>query len=98
MNFRNIIFYVSLFFIFILGIYVIYFIRSDSYKCMNNTPVYMIDLLQKANDAKVICTCSVLKSTNQMSVLLDENGFHLLNENTSEQNLRINFSGLNRNN
>lgn len=57
-----------------LSIYAIWWIRSESYQCMNNSYVYGIKLLEKANNAPVTAIYTVNKP-NSASVILTKEGF-----------------------
>jgi len=74
MNLKNIAFWFMLIIVIALSIYVLYWTKTESFKCVNNPGIYMIDNLEKSNLADVTCTCSVLKE-NGMSVLLTNKGF-----------------------
>ena len=76
-NYKDIAYWIVLLFIIALGIYVIVYIKTESFQCMNNPYTYSIKLLEKANNATVNCMCTVLKD-NPTSVILTRDGFKTL--------------------
>ena len=56
-----------------LCIYLIYYVNSESYQCMNNTPKYMIKNMEKGNYANVTCMC-YSDRINSARVIIDNNG------------------------
>lgn len=60
-----------------LGIYLVIWMRTESYQCLSNPYTYSIGLLEKANNADVTCICKPNKKDG-LSVILDRNGFRKL--------------------
>lgn len=81
-------------FVFILGFYVIHWIKSESYKCLSNTPSYFMENLENSNKANVSCLCTVDKSPS-VTVLLTDKGFEPLKTTiTEEEYPEINYSAI----
>jgi hypothetical protein len=94
MNLRNIIAWAIIIGIVGLGIYLLWYINTESFKCMSNPYIYSIKLLEKANNAEVICVCSANK-LNAVSVLLTRNGFENMKiESIQTAVPKLNFSFL----
>lgn len=81
-NWRTIAFYFMIFIIVILSIYLFFFIRSESYQCINNSAKYFIDKVDKANAGTTHCSCFVLRNGSSTQFTLDSNGIQLENINT----------------
>lgn len=75
MNIKNIAFWVMIFLIIGLAIYLIFFIKSESYKCMNNPLVYGVNQF-KTNQGEFTCICS---APNTERILVTKNNISLLN-------------------
>ena len=76
-----------------LSIYLITYIHSNSYQCMNNPYTYGINLLERANNAPVVATYAVLKDRGAI-VKLTRDGFSKLETDQEEReplNLSINL-------
>lgn len=92
MNIKNFAFWIMMIGIFALGIYLIYFINTQSYQCLANPYTYSMRLLDKANNADVTCICSTNKPNTQV-VILDRNGFRqTINPNPLQQTFFTNAS------
>jgi hypothetical protein len=76
MNLRNIAFWLMTTVVIAMSIYVIFWTKQQSYECVSNPYTYSIKLLEKANDADVMCTCSALKAKGSVTVILTRDGFH----------------------
>lgn len=74
MNLKTTAFWVMIVMIVGLSLYVIYWTKTEPYKCVSNPYVYSIELMEKANNAPVTCLCSVEKESGS-TVILDKNGF-----------------------
>jgi hypothetical protein len=61
--------------IIILCLYVLYFIKSESYKCMNNPLVYGVSKY-RTSGVEVTCTCS--GGINSPSILVTKDNISLL--------------------
>lgn len=72
-------------------IYVLYWIETESFECLDDPYVYSIKLLEKANRENVSCVCTA----GRISVLLTREGFSEIEiERNSTGNGKINLSGL----
>ena len=89
MNIRNLVFWISIIGIIVLGIYLVYYVHSESYQCMNNPSAYAINNLEKANDAEVSCICTAYKDKGTASVILTRDGFKMF-DNTQPVQLIFN--------
>ena len=56
---RDKIFFALIILIILLGIYVVFYIKSESFKCMSNSASYTIKNLEKSNDGNISCSCSL---------------------------------------
>ena len=74
MNLKNFAFWILILFIFILGTYLIYYTRTESFECLQNPYIYSIKLLEKANNATVTCSCAIYKQ-GAPKVTLTREGF-----------------------
>lgn len=72
MNPRQIAFWTMIVFIFGLGIYLIYYIHTESYACISNPYAYPIKLLEKASNSEVVCTCSFSKPNSPLVLLTNK--------------------------
>jgi hypothetical protein len=75
MNPKEIAFWVMILVVIGLGIYLVNYIKSESYECMNNPYVYSIKLLEEANHGNVSCMCTVPNS--QTGIALTRDGFKM---------------------
>lgn len=91
MNLKNLVLWIMIAFVFILGIYMIYYIRTESYQCLNNPYTYSIKLLEEANDAEVTAIISVHKP-NGLNILLTREGFSILDLPKQSQNINTNIT------
>jgi hypothetical protein len=66
-------------FLFAIGIYLIYFINSESYQCLNNSAVYTMKKLEEANHQNVTCLCSTFNKFGSATVMLTKDGFSAIN-------------------
>lgn len=71
---KNKIFFILILGIIALSIYLIYFINSNSYKCMNNPASYFVSGLEQSNNATVYCNCIMTKNINTQLFSLDKSG------------------------
>jgi predicted membrane channel-forming protein YqfA (hemolysin III family) len=61
---RNRIFFVLILLIIILAAYMIFYVRSESYKAMNNPLAYGIQNVEKGSQSTVQCNCISYDSKN----------------------------------
>ena len=82
MNLKEVSFWATTILIIGLSIYVLTWIKSDSFECVSNTPIYLIKNLEKSNEGNVTCSCFVYNKRYDAkeSVLLDNQGFHPMNQ------------------
>jgi hypothetical protein len=73
MNYRNLAFWVMILFIFALGIYLVWFINSESYECLSSPLVYGVSLYEDTQ-GEFTCTCS---SPNSKPILVTKDGMSL---------------------
>lgn len=71
---RELIVWLMTFGIIVLGIYLLFWIKTESFECLSNPYSYSIKLLEEANSANVSCICTVYK-TNGATVMLTKDGF-----------------------
>lgn len=55
---RDLIFSALVILIIGLCIYLLYYIKTESYQCISNPYSYSMNLLEKANGENIICTCN----------------------------------------
>lgn len=77
MKYKEIVFWILILLIVGLCIYLLYYIKTESYQCMSNPYVYSIKLLEKANEGTVMCSCISPKG----SMLLTRDGFKSVENN-----------------
>lgn len=71
---KEVLFWLMIAFIFILGIWLFIYIKTESFECMSNPGAYQIQLWEEANNnATVICSCSLISKT-PVSFVLDRKG------------------------
>jgi len=63
-----------------LSIYVLYWTKSESFKCVSNPYTYSIKLLEKANSADVSCSCIANTKPVSTSILLTRDGFQRVDQ------------------
>lgn len=64
---KNIAFWVMIIFVFALGVYLINYIKSDSYACINSPLTYGYNHLTSTNDAPISCSCTFTGATEKLS-------------------------------
>lgn len=77
MNYKDIAFWVMIIIVIALCIYVLFYIKTESYKCIANPYSYSVKLMEKANNADVSCTCNTLTYPVR-TAMLDRNGVHAI--------------------
>lgn len=75
MNLKEIAFWTMIIGVIILGVYLVRYVESESYECMNNPYIYSIKLLERSNHGNVTCMCSMPNS--QTGIMLTRDGFKL---------------------
>jgi len=55
---KSLLFYVMIMLVICLAVYMIYFTRSESFKCMSSPLVYGVNNIQSSNGNPVYCTCT----------------------------------------
>lgn len=73
------IFILLIFFIILLGIYLMWYTRTESFKCISNPVQYTIGGLQKQNDAIISCSCNYFRNTNGTQPMMDGSGRFIMN-------------------
>lgn len=73
MNYKNLAFWIMMLFIFVLGIYLVWFVNSQGYSCISNPFVYGVSL-QKDSGGEYTCSCS---SPNSKPILVTKDGISL---------------------
>ncbi len=71
MNIKDVAFWLMMLLVFGLTVYLLFYIKTESFACLSNPYTYSIDLLEEANDAEVSCICS----SDDATVLLTREGF-----------------------
>jgi hypothetical protein len=74
---RNIATWVMIIFIIVLGLYLVYYVNTESHKCLNNPYTYSVKLLEKANDGNVSCMCLLITKDMSLPFGWDRKGFKL---------------------
>jgi hypothetical protein len=99
MKFKILVFWLSIIFIFVLGFYLLFYLKTESFQCISNPYIYSIGLLEEANSAEVSCICTVHKPRGA-SAVLTRNGFEPIEQEVEEKEgfTEFNFSGLRINN
>jgi len=59
MNRKDMAFWAIITFILALGMYLIFFIQSQSYQCISNPIKYSFLPLEKENDGNISCSCNI---------------------------------------
>ena len=93
MNYRNLFWWITIAVVNVLVVYLLFFIKTESFQCLSNPAVYTIKGLEENNNAPVSCLCSVNKP-NGATVLLTSKGFEAIRNTNPSNRLDINFSGL----
>lgn len=62
MGSKDKIFFALVILIILLGVYLVYYIKSESFKCMSNSAVYTIKNLEESNKGNISCQCVVSKN------------------------------------
>jgi hypothetical protein len=70
-NFRTFLFYLMITIIIALSIYLIYFTKTDGYKCLSNPLVYGVKTISSSNNNLITCTCSAVGSNQYLIVTKD---------------------------
>lgn len=71
MNIKDFLFYFMIIIIVGLSIYLIYFVKTESYKCISAPFQYGIKNLKSSNDQPVTCSCSFAGSLNSLIITKD---------------------------
>lgn len=71
MNKKDILFYGMIVVIVVLAIYMVWFTRTESYKCMLSPLVYGVNNLQSTENDSITCTCSGKLSSASLIVTKD---------------------------
>lgn len=93
---RNKIFFILIIGVIAFSVYLIFFVNSNGYKCMNNPSGYFISNLEKSNNATLTCNCLMTRNINFIRFSLDTNGVNLKEVSDSNQGYQINLSLGNR--
>jgi hypothetical protein len=80
MNHKDILFYSLIIVVLALTIYVTYWIRNDSYKCVSNPVVYGIQQMSSSDEQDII-TCSCTSTTSRQVLLFNKTGMSYVNTN-----------------
>jgi len=94
MKLKDWVFWIAIIWIIILSIYMIYYMKTESFKCLSNPYTYSIGLLEESNNAPVTCICSAQKA-GAHSVLLTREGFQSMYtdfQNSNESSISYNLS------
>jgi hypothetical protein len=70
-NSKEILFYIMLFLVIALSLYLIYFVKTESYKCMNTPLSYGVSKLSSSSGNEVVCSCSSEGNDNILIVTKD---------------------------
>lgn len=68
MKSKDVFLYFAFFLIAALCIYLFFYIRSNSYQCMNNPLVYGVQHLEYSSGMPITCTCSVTNGDDYLVV------------------------------
>lgn len=72
---RDKIFWIIIILIVILGIYLVFYVHTQSFQCIANPYSYPIKLLERSNNETVSCSCTASSITKQPTYFsLDRNG------------------------
>jgi len=70
-NIKSVLFYVMIIIIIFLAIYLIWFTKTDGYKCINSPLTFGVAHLQSSSNYPVTCTCSAVGSNQNLIVTKD---------------------------
>ena len=79
MNKKNLMFWLMIIAIFSLCIYLLFYVKTQSYQCISNPYSYSIKLIEKSNNANASCLCTINKEDETQFLILDRDGFKLNN-------------------
>ena len=57
--------------------YLFFYTKSEGFKCVSNTPKYLVEGLQNSNNDNLTCTC-FLQHKPTAVISLDSDGFHTI--------------------
>jgi hypothetical protein len=79
-----------------LAIYLLVYIKTESYSCINNPYAYPIKLLEKASGENVSCHCIVVKEDSTINLVLNSTGLFSKPSNliSSGEYSKVNFTAL----
>lgn len=66
MNTKDFLFYLMIFVIVVLGVYLIWFTRTESYACMNSPLTYGVSKMTSTEDRPISCSCSFPGSSQML--------------------------------
>lgn len=93
---RNKVVYFLTLVIILLGIYLVWYINTQSYACLSNPYSYPIKLLEKTNNATVTCSCTAVNSNPVTAFFIINRDGIKVNPLNQTNSLLYNFTKANR--